>query len=275
MTNEEYAQIHAINYSALKVGRTSLPRMHAVVTGTAAKSESDSLNLGTLLHEAMQNGLAWQDRYAVRPEGIDRRTKDGKAAYAAWLQSLPADAQIVEDGSQIQLVEQMRQAILDHRVGRLLATAAGQSELMLVHGDRKCRVDRLTDAFIIDWKTCTDSTPTGFAKACARYGYAQQAAWYVEMVRLVTGKTLPFVFVAVESSEPHCVGVYQLAADQIEAATRLNERIVADYRKFVEAGARMHHTSDDKIEELVLPEWAVTDKAQIPGGFDLAAESPF
>lgn len=275
MTNEEYAQIHAINYSALKVGRTSLPRMHAVVTGTAAKSESDSLNLGTLLHEAMQHGSGWSDRYAVRPEGIDRRTKIGREAYAAWLQSLPADAQIVEDGSQIQLVEQMRQAILDHRIGRLLATAAGQSELMLVHGDRKCRVDRLTDSFIVDWKTCTDSTPSGFAKACARYGYAQQAAWYVEMVRLVTGKTLPFVFVAVESSEPHCVGVYQLAADQIEAATRLNERIVADYRRFVESGARMHHTSDDKIEELVLPEWAVTDKAQIPGGFDLVAESPF
>ena len=274
MTNEEYAQIHAVNYSALKVGRTSLPRMHAVVTGTAARTDTDSLNLGNLLHEAMQVGDGWSDRYAIRPEGIDRRTKDGKATYAAWLSSLGPGAEIVEDRSTIELVEAMRRSIMSHRVAALLASQPGESEVMLATGDRKCRIDRLTDSIIIDWKTTTDSSPSGFARACARYGYAQQAAWYVEMVRRGRGKSLPFVFVAVESTAPYCVGVYQIAADQIEAASRLNERIVADYAAWLKAGANMHHTADT-IEELVLPEWAVTDKNTIPGGFDLAAESPF
>ena len=147
MTNDEYRKIQAINYSALKVGRTSLPHMHAIITGTAERFESDSLSLGTLLHEAMQLGAGWSAGFAIRPDGIDRRTRIGKEAYAAWLNTLPADAKIVDSGdaATIAKVEAMRQAINTHQVARTLAALPGESEVTLVDGNRKACVDRLTE----------------------------------------------------------------------------------------------------------------------------------
>ena len=270
MTDDEYRSIHAINYSALRVGRTSLPRMHQIVTGTAPAEESAALATGTLLHDAMQHGDGWADRYAVRPDGIDRRTKAGKEAYAAWLATLPTDAKILESASDVAAVEAvdvMRRSIMSHPLARALATCTGESEVQIVDGGRKCRIDKIfisngEPTMLIDWKSTIDASPAGFARSAAKYGYHQQAAWYVALAERRYGKRLPFVFVAVESSSPHSVGVYQLVPDQLEAATIINEGIVKAYREWVEAGAKMHHTGEN-VETLTLPEWAC--KITMPG----------
>lgn len=264
-----YESIRAINYSALRQGRTSLPRMHAIVTGTMPEESSPALAVGTLLHEAMQHGDGWAKRYAVRPEGIDRRTKAGKEAFAQWLATLPDGAEVLESATEanaVVTVDEMRRSILSHPVGSLLARTPGESEVQLVCVDRKARLDKVcmgddgksdkpVPLMIVDWKSTADASPAGFARSAAKYGYHQQAAWYVDMLECARGVRVPFVFVAVESTWPYSVGVYQLVPDQLEAAKAINEDIVTRYKAWVDAGASRHHTGDT-ITELTLPEWS-------------------
>lgn len=266
MTNDEYAAVHAINYSALRLGRTSLPRMHALITGTLDRIETDALTLGSMLHQAMDEGDGWSDRYALRPEGIDRRTKAGKEAYAAWVANLRPDAVVMESASQVDAVVtagRMRQSILSHPLGRGLATAAGPSEVMIVRGERKCRIDKVVctpdgkPVLLVDWKTTIDASPMAFARSAAKYGYHQQAAWYTDLAHGHYGVKLPFIFVAVENTAPYSVGIYQLAADQLDAARNINESIVTAYRRWLE-NADVHHTGND-FATLELPEWACKD----------------
>lgn len=268
-TEHQYRSIHAINYSALRQGRTSMPKMHAVVTGTAPAELSPALAIGTLLHEAMQHGDGWAKRYAVRPEGIDRRTKAGKEAFAQWIDTLPKDAKVLESATEanaVVTVDEMRRSILSHPVGSLLARTPGESEVQLIADGRKARLDKVcmgddgksdkpVPLMIVDWKSTVDASPSGFARSAAKYGYHQQAAWYVAMLERVQGVRVPFVFVAVESAAPYSVGVYQLVPDQLEAATTINEDIVTRYKAYVAAGASRHHTGDT-IESLTLPEWS-------------------
>lgn len=280
MNRTEYDTVTAINYSSLKHGRTSLPRMHAALTGGLDQSDSDALALGSMFHTAMQNGAGWADKFCIRPEGIDRRTKDGKAQWAAWIESLPAGATIVESASDvatIELVNRMRASILSHPVAGMLATAAGAVEHAIVTDGRKGMIDKLVmdetgkPLMVVDWKTAQDASPDGFARACARYGYAQQAAWYVDLVKRAYGVAVPFTFIAVESSRPHSVGAYTLMQDQLEAAHTCNERTVTAYREWA-ATCYMHHTGTT-IDSLLLPEWAVTSKMTIAA--DAVVETPF
>lgn len=280
MQRADYDQVTAINYSSLKYGRTSLPRMHSALTGGLDQSDSDALALGSMFHTAMQNGATWADKFCIRPEGIDRRTKDGKALWAAWVQGLPEGATIIEsqsDAATIELVNRMRASIMSHPVAGMLAASSGHVEHAIVVDGRKGMLDKLIvdesgkPLMVVDWKTAQDASPDGFTRACARYGYAHQAAWYINLVRRYYGVTVPFTFIAVESSRPHSVGAYTLMQDQIDAAHTCNERIVTAYQEWA-ATCYMHHTKTN-IEPLLLPEWAVASKLTIAA--DAVVETPF
>jgi hypothetical protein len=283
VNDAEYRATQAINYSALKLGRTSLPRMHACITGTLDQTESEAMGLGTMLHQAMAIGDGWADRYAIRPEGIDRRTKEGKDRWAAWLASLPPGAEILETPSQVEAVttaDRMRSAIMRHPLGHVLATSNGESEVAIVHDGRKARLDKVVrmndDApvMLVDWKTTVDASPGAFARSAAKYSYHLQAAWYIAMAQRTYGKRLPFVFVAVENTAPYSVGVYEIAPDQIEAATGINEGICKRYAAWLEAGAESHHTGAN-VEQLVLPEWACKDYTVASEDVAAITEVPF
>jgi len=260
----EYDAIQAVNFSAVKHGRTSLPKMHAALCGMV-RFESKETSLGSLLHDAMRVGDGWDARYAVRPEGIDRRTKAGKEAWETWTGTLPPDAIIIEDASTAKELDRCREMVASlntvEYVRRVLIRP-GMAELVLNANGRKAMLDRLVmrddkPAIIIDWKTTQDATAAGFARSIARYGYAQQAAWYIDMVQAVYGVRVPFLFVAVESSAPYSVGLYTLPADQIDAARQLNERTLKAYYEWVRTAstpAANHHATEP--QEIQVPEWA-------------------
>ena len=260
----EYEAIQAVNFSAVKHGRTSLPKMHAALCGLV-RFESKETSLGSLLHDAMRVGDGWDARYAMRPEGIDRRTKAGKEAWETWTDTLPPDAIIIEDAITAKELERCREMVASlntvEYVRRVLIRP-GMAELVLHANGRKAMLDRLVmrdekPAIIIDWKTTQDATPAGFARSVARYGYAQQAAWYIDMVHAVYGVRVPFLFVAVESSAPYSVGLYTLPADQIEAARQLNERTIKAYYEWVKdsCGPSSNHHAIEP-QEITVPEWA-------------------
>lgn len=116
------------------------------------------------------------------------------------------------------------------------------------------RTDWLRDNAIVDVKTTQDASPTGFAKACANYGYDQQADWYTTGVEAITGRRLPFLFIAVEKEPPHLVAVYQLDDDALDRGARRNRQALDLFAECESAGEWPGYSSD--IEVLSLPRWA-------------------
>jgi hypothetical protein len=191
----------------------------------------------------------------ARIEATDWRTnaaKDGRTeAYSSGkVPLLAAD----DDRAQA-----LAQAVKVHPVAAAILSE-GEAEKSLFWTDPETgvtcrgRTDWLRDNAIVDVKTAIDASPAAFAKACANFGYDQQADFYSTGIEVLTGQRLPFLFIAVEKEPPHLVGIYQLDDDALARGARLNRQALALFAECESTGAWPGYSTD--IEVLALPRWA-------------------
>jgi hypothetical protein len=81
-TYDDYNAIPAVNWSTLKELRKS--PLHYKYALDFSQKETPSLLLGRAVHAAILEPENWLGAFAVRPEGIDRRTKIGKEDFAKF-----------------------------------------------------------------------------------------------------------------------------------------------------------------------------------------------
>lgn len=211
--------------------------------------------LGTALHTAVLEPHLWREQFAVAPEGIDRRTKAGKEAWAAF----EADAQgktvlTSDDGQRIRL---MAAAVHQHAASSFLLELPGIREASYFWTDEetglrcKCRPDwhSADQRLIVDVKTTKDASPREFARSVAAFRYHVQANWYQRPFP----EAEQFLFIAVESQPPHLVAVYAATPEMVAAGGRAADRdlrLLAACRK---AGTWPGYS--DEILPLELPTW--------------------
>lgn len=126
---------------------------------------------------------------------------------------------------------------------------------------RRARLDWLPAAteagriIVPDYKTCRCAEPSALGKAMANYGYASQAAWYVDTVRaLELADDVPFVFVFQEKTPPYLVTVAEPDATAIRVGRRKNHRALEVYAECAAANTWPGYTDD--VELISLPPWA-------------------
>lgn len=96
----------------------------------------------------------------------------------------------------------------------------------------------------------------GVLRAVAAYGYDVEAAFYQDGLKAVSGKTVPFFFVAAEKAAPFAVAVYQASEEMIgvgRAKYRAGLQLLAWCRKNNRWPA---YQPNGEIEEINLPRWA-------------------
>lgn len=246
MPMREYAMSRGFNCTMAKhILKTPA---HYKAAQAADWKTTPALTRGLALHCKLSN-----ERHclAVAPN-VDRRTKVGKDAWREF--ELESAGKILVTAEVDDQTEAMAEAIEAHPIVRE-CFADGHNEVSVFADWQtriKCRIDRLTDTAIVDWKTCSDIT--AIERAAAVYHYDMQAAWYRECVHAVTGKYLPFVFVFVEDAPPYSVRV-------LEAGESMLERGMVDMRRAVETYMRCKETDDwpawpAVVETLELPRWA-------------------
>lgn len=201
------------------------------------KGASPAMVAGTLAHCVILEPGAFGDRYAVQPDGIDMRTKEGKA----WRDALPPGVVSVSRSQHEVALAQMR-ACSEH-VSDVYCMVASKTrtEVSAFWVDAstgiecKCRPDavhvRATDgrAVLIDLKTARSVSPSAFARAVATYGYHRQAAWYSRGYAAASGVDVAaFIFLVVSSAYPFVAAAYTLdaasmqqGADECDAALSL------------------------------------------------------
>jgi len=223
----------------------------AKVSGLIADEQTPAMRLGSMIHRAI---LEWDSLdYVVKPEGMNFATKEGKEWKAAQTNAI-----ITQD--EYQTVLGMRDSVNAHpAVKRVLANAKTEVSLFANGEDgvlRKARIDALPESgnVIVDIKSCQSADPDMMAKSVVAYRYDVQAAYYLDICKLLGLDKTEFLFVCVEKTPPYAVAVYALDHDAISWGRMQYQR---DLALIKDCEAKDHWPSfTQDITTLALPAWA-------------------
>lgn len=212
LPERDYHALDAVSASALRCLATLTPRHWT--HRRAAAEQTDAMRLGSALHCAVLEPQHFAARWHCAPD-CDRRTKDGKAAYAAAMdaaakagaQILPADdhdAALAMAGSIMAHPDcAMWLRLCPRREVTVLGTVEGLAA--------KARIDALSpaelegDGFFVDIKTIgREATIRAVRGECEDRGYFLQLAWYRLLLREAGIPVGGCAVLWVESKAPYC-----------------------------------------------------------------------
>jgi hypothetical protein len=269
-SNEVYHANEAISHSKLELfRRRPISYYRRFIAKTVARPEpTEAFRLGSAAHCAVLEPATFWDRYALRPDGIDRRTKDGKIAFAEFEAANAGKTIITQDeaGS----VQEMTAAVLLHPLASQLL-AAGKPEISWRVSPAnslalQCRTDWFNPAgreltgkrpYVADLKTVESLDADAFRnfeRACFNFGYHRQAGFYLPLITEILGSPVfDFYFIVVEKAEPYGVAVYRLS----DAATaRGHDETITDLIR-LQACVKSEQWPNlpNELREIGLPKW--------------------
>jgi exodeoxyribonuclease VIII len=253
----DYAAIEALNWSTLALMATSAKLLRWRVDHP--REDTEALRLGRLVHCATLEPERFAASYAPRPELPDGRTKEGKAAKAAWLASIGAAVPVDADDHAI--AERCARAVHAHPSASALLHG-GVVERPIVWTDAttgvrcKARPDFLGPTSLVDLKSTSRQTLHEMRRDCASYLYHGQLAYYLDgaiTARAVTPDADAYV-VAVQTVEPFDVVPFRMAMEDIERGRRLVRRLLDRYAACV--AANWWPGLAPEVIPMSLPSWA-------------------
>lgn len=261
---DAYLEIDAVNQSTLKaMARSALHYRHRLEHG---EPSSAPMRLGAVAHCACLELAKLDARFAVWAP-VDRLTgevlKDdyrGKE-YLAFAAASALFGRTVIKQRELDAAMRIRAALWSSRLaGRYLAQ--GVPEVVMVWRDAvtgilcKARIDWLSLSVadvIVELKTARDVSPLAFASAFARAGYDVQAAFYHDGYTALTGREPGGKCIAIESSEPHDVIVYD-ENEVIDAGREIYRGYLTRLAECRTSG-KWPGQGDEAEEILRLPKW--------------------
>ena len=261
MNNTDYHAHSAVSKSHLdQVARSPLHYWARYLDPNRVVPEpTPAMAIGSAVHTHVLELDQWDARYVSAPDGIDRRTKAGKAEWEAF--TTAATGRTVLPKADADLVMRMAHSVFSHPAAAMLLALPGKAETTHMWTDAatglqcKCRPDWLTDdgRLLVDLKT-TEDAGRGFAKSIAQWRYHVQASWYLDGIEQATG-TRPeqFLFLCVEKKAPYAVAVYAADAEMIAAGAQTAARDLDVLATCKAANAWPGYS--DQIEPISLPPW--------------------
>lgn len=250
---QDYFSIEALSPSGAK---TLLKSPARYAWERAHPSEpTPAMRFGTLVHCLVLEAAQVRARYAVRPAGIDGRTKEGKAALDAF-RADAGDREIV-DADDFKRAEFMADAVWSVFADRTHA----EHVLRWSQDGVACKgkVDAFDKDGILDLKTTSgDLDDETLSKAIANYGYHVSGAAYLDGAARNGLPCESFRLVFVRSSAPHECRVVRLADEALEVGRRLWLRAVESYG-ICHALADWPSPGRGRVDTISLPAWAMRE----------------
>lgn len=255
MTNAEYHASGAVSKSILDMIHRS-PAYYKYCSENP-REQTESMLLGSVVHKLILEPADFTAEFAVCPE-CDRRTKDGKAAYNAFLDAL-GDGLTAVPAATYETAMAMTEAVRTHPIAcKLLSGGKAEQSFFWEQDGIKCscRPDWLRDdGLIVDLKTAKNASPDAFQRDAFNFRYYVQAWWYLNGLRQCGIKADEFLFIAVESAPPHTVCVF--AADDLYY--KLGEQEAMEdfrvYKECLETGNWYGYEKSPEIHSLTLPDY--------------------
>ncbi len=261
---EDYLAWEAVSRSTISDFERSAAHGRQAMTRPARATAA--MKVGSATHAAILEPETFEAGWVAAPK-VDRRTKAGRETWANF--EAANSTREVLTAEEFARVEAMRQSVFAHPIARRLLTEPGEVELSFAWerevkgaGTVLCkgRADRFTvfdgSPVLLDLKTTEDASPDadGFVRSCAKFGYALQAAWYLDGMAAIAPGERRFLFVAVEKSPPYAVAVHELDQWSVNSGRIQYERLLARY-----ATAKTTDTWEgypNQVHQIELPVWA-------------------
>jgi hypothetical protein len=210
--------------------------------------ESDAFAMGHAVHCLALEPESFSDRFFVLPK-IDRRTKEGKAAYAEIQEA--SKSKTLLDGDDYADAIACVQALNNHAEFAAIMAQPRRVEVPFefdLFGHRfKAKPDCIVDSMrlIIDIKTTDDASPHRWQWPAVDYGYHRQAFIYrkaMESASLEASRweDYRFIFAVVEKPKPSTRGIpptvalYELDADTLNMGYQDTRNLVVEYETRLE-----------------------------------------
>lgn len=243
----DYRSIDGLSATQLKTLKKSPWHLKYAIDNPFKPTEE--MIFGTAVHAAWMEPAKFAQDY-VRSEKFDRRTRDGKAAYAEFV--LANEGKGIIDADDWVKLETMV-ANLNEAYGHLLPQC--DVELSIVVQDPKYqltlkgRIDLYCakTKTIYDLKTCQGADFGSFSRDVFKNDYALQS-WHYQYIAKQAGLEVEnFVFIATEKHAPYsCAGypiVYNATFKHL-----WDERHESLRRIWAEAKAKNHYTKPYELE---------------------------
>lgn len=202
----------------------------------------------------------------------DKLAANGAASTKAakeFIDETRAAGQIPLKGGDFYPIRMMAEAVLAHPTARRLLEQDGIPEASIFAPDpitgewMRARPDYLPErtsgpTVAVDLKTADSAHPGNFRRSAAKWGYHQQAPYYLDALTTVRGDDAPVMrFVVVEKSEPWLVSVCELDAEAIDRGRELNRAALDLWHRCRETGLWPGY--GDEVHRISLPMWALFD----------------
>jgi len=257
LTNDDYhADRDYLSSSGVKCIIDSLAHFYAQYLDPLAPKaeEKPAFVIGSAVHAAILEPDIFDADYLREPK-LDRRTKAGKLAAEEFANA--SSGKIVLPDSDYQAVIQMRDQVLRNPLAADIVKGAITEQSFFALTDdgigEKCRTDVFRPAAIADVKTVQSALPRDFFRDAANYRYFMQGAFYLDVVKAVTGD-MPavFAFIAVEKTPPHPIIVYTMRPN--DDATEFGR---IQYREALDKYRRARDSNNwHELMPMQLPDWA-------------------
>ena len=228
ISDAEYRRIDALSRSDLMewAGLCKPISEEAAATGTA-------FHLAMLQPHLLKESVIWPD------QPIDRRTKEGKAAWQHWTDKASEEGKtLIRHGTLDKLRAMVGAVRRDKTLGPLHTAAVKgvtRNEVTIVWEFEgvllKARLDQVTGKAIIDWKSTSLIDPDEYAQACIKYGYHIQAPMYQDGWMACTGEILPFVHAVTSKREPHPCWLHRMDIRDTDHGRAFYQSLVRIYKK--------------------------------------------
>jgi exodeoxyribonuclease VIII len=261
-----FSTMPAVNYHAIEAMSSSGAKKilrspeHYLLARTTQNAPTAAMQFGTVVHAAVLEPDTLLTIACAAPEWkFHGNSNDGKAERAEF--AAAATGRIVLPAADFRRALRCADAVRRNRAAaKILAGANVEESLFWIDGKYKvpCKVrwDIRNLGGLADLKTCQDASAEKFAKDCATFLYHVQNAHYFAGAEAVLNETPRFfVFIAVESEEPHAVKCYTLPPEAVRYASGRLDLALERYAKARESGQWIGY--GDTIDVLPFPRYAL------------------
>lgn len=257
---------NAVSGSDLVAFDTECPAYaHAFWRGNPHREESEhtpATAFGTAAHAFILEGAdAFRSRYAVKPEGLNLSTKEGRA----WKED-HADLEIITSDA-FARIQRMRDGLMAHADARRVLGAGGVAEATMVAQDPETGLWLLArpDLFIeragmlVNFKTARSPAPADFERQVWALRYYLSDAFVRHVAKLCGVAKPSHAFLVVGNEAPHLGYVAALKADAAAWGDRQVRLQLRQFAACVESGHWPGYSAG--VLEIALPAYAATQVA--------------
>lgn len=230
------------------------------------EEKSKDLIFGSAFHKWVLERETFFEEFSVVP-ACDRRTKEGKAIYEAFV--LESEGKDVITAEEFETIKGMGSAVEENKYAMALLNGKRERSMYFIDDltgvSCKVRPDCYKETksrklLISDLKSCKSATPEDFARDLVKYAYDLQSYMYEYGASKTLGyemEDISFCFICVEKKAPYLMAIYEVSGNVLARGEMIFRRNLGQLKYCRETGNWYGYNGyTHEPMPLNLPDWA-------------------